>query len=233
MKGVKIFSANCAVCGKKYDGKTVLCYDCINEISKYSYGEKCEKCGRTLTNSNETVCEYCRKIKPQFDRASAVFPYKNDFKSAIRMLKFKNDFYRFKGMAQLIYENTCAMNVDADCIIYVPSDIKAFFMRNYCLSQELALYISKKMKIPVYSGFLIKNSRAKRQSTVNFEDRYKNIRNGFFKNPFYRKSVKGRKILLVDDVITTGSTVSECASLLKALGAESVYVTALTYGASK
>ena len=230
---MKVLVDRCSSCGRKYDGEYALCYECMNEVSKYSYGEKCKKCGRMLKIPNDEICEYCRKVKPSFDRATAIFPYKDNFKNAVKGLKFKNEFYRFKGMARLIYDSTVSMNEKADCIVYVPSDIRAYFKRNYCLTQELANYLSKKLKIPVYHGFLIKKLKVKRQSKVKFEERYKNVKEGFTKNPLSLKSVEGKNVLLIDDVITTGSTVSECASFLKSLGAKSVFVTALSYGASK
>lgn len=209
----------------------MICEDCEKEIKKYSYGEKCIKCGRQTENA-EKLCLHCKRIQPHFMLAFAVLPYKGEFKEIIRRAKFYNAFYLVKIMSRLIADEFKKLNITADCIIYVPTDIKTSFSRKYCLAQELAYAAAPKLKLKVYKGFLIKKPTAQKQSLVAFEKRYTNIKNIFIKNPLTLKSVKNKTVLLIDDVLTTGATASECSRILKENGAKNIIVAALAYGAT-
>ena len=222
----------CPICSKFYKDSENICQSCYSEIRKYSYREKCVKCSRALGNGETAICSHCKKLNPKFSLAFAVFPYKNDFAVAIRGAKFYDEYHRIKKLSEFIADNFLKMKLNADCIIYVPTDIKTILKRKYCLSQEMAYSISKKLKIPVYKDFLLKKSDVKKQSLVPFDDRYINIKGAFIKNPFSFKKISEKTILLVDDVLTTGSTFSECADVLKKLGAKDVYAVALAYGSS-
>jgi len=222
----------CPVCSQAYKSDYPICEICLNEIKKYSYKEKCVKCGRAMNNNDGALCVHCKRLRPNFTSAFAVFPYKGDFKEAIRGAKFYDEYYRIRKLSELISEEFLKMNIIADCIIYVPTDIMTMFRRRYCLSQEIAYSVSKKLRIPVYKDFLFKKPNAKKQSLVGLDNRYTNIKNAFIKNPFTFKSINGKTVLLIDDVLTTGSTLSECADILKRFGARDVYGAALAYGSS-
>lgn len=209
----------------------MICENCEKEIKKYSYGEKCIKCGRQI-ETDEKLCRHCKRLQPHFTLAFAVLPYKGEFKEIIRRAKFYNAFYLVKIMSRLIADEFKKLNITADCIVYVPTDIKTSFSRKYCLAQELAYAVATTLKLKVYKGFLIKKPTAQKQSLVAFEKRYKNIKNVFLKNPLTLKSVKNKTVLLIDDVLTTGATASECSRILKENGAKNVIVAALAYGAT-
>lgn len=223
----------CSVCGKFHGEKGHICAECMKEVIKYSHGSKCIRCGRTVETGADGICSFCKRVKPEFDIAFAVFPYKDMFKQAIRALKFEDEYYRIAGMTELLAEAFLKHNLKADCVIYVPSDIRAFFGRKYCLPQELAYGLAKKFRLPLYKGFLFKTPGRKSQSLVEFEKRYTNVRGAFGKNTLNFSKLKGKSVLLVDDVITTGSTLSECSAVLKLCGAKNVYGVALAYGSSK
>lgn len=227
-----IINKTCPVCLRAYKNNSAICQNCFNEIKKYSYREKCIKCSRALVNNEISICTHCKKINPFFSLAFAAFPYKGDFKDAIKGAKFYDEYHRIKKLSEFIADSFSNMNEDVDLIIYVPTDIKTILKRRYCLSQEIAYCISKKLKLPVYKDFLIKKSNVSKQSLVPFDKRYTNIKGAFFKNPFSFKKISGKNILLVDDVLTTGSTLSECSGVLKKLGAKDIYAVALAYGSS-
>ena len=222
----------CPVCSKFHKDNSEICKNCLNEIKKYSYREKCVKCNRPLGDNETSLCAHCKKLTPHFSLAFAAFPYKDDFKTAIRGAKFYDEYYRIKKLSEYMANIFSNMDLNADCIIYVPTDIKTILKRRYCLSQEIAYSISKKLKIPVYKDFLLKKSKVQKQSLVPFDERYTNIKGAFIKNPFSFKKIEGKTILLVDVVLTTGSTFSECSEVLKKLGAKDIFAIALAYGSS-
>ena len=232
MKISKFIPQRCPLCFSLYRGAEPICENCRNEIKKYSYGTRCSKCGRLLDSDEVRYCIHCKRVQPQFVLAFAVFPYKGIFKEAIRKVKFYDEYFRIRRMSRLISNEFFKMNLNADCIVYVPTDIKTNFKRRYCLSQEIAYSVASKLNISVYKDFLLKKPNAQKQSLVDFNKRYTNVKNMFMKNPFTVRNVKGKTVFLVDDILTTGSTLSECARILKEAGAKEVYAAALTYGAS-
>ena len=110
-------------------------------------------------------------------------------------------------------------------LIPVPLDKKKLKIRGYNQSEELARELSKVLQIPVISDSLIKTRPTKPQMELSKEQREKNLENVFqIKNP---TELRDKKIFLVDDVYTTGSTMEECARVLKEAGAKQVWGIAL------
>lgn len=227
-----ILDRKCPICSSKLQKGEVICYNCENEIYINSRDNKCPKCGRKMLVSKSTICDFCKRVKPKFDVACSVFPYKDNFKTAIQGAKFYNEYYRIKNLSRLMTVEFLKMNFKADYIVYVPSDIETQYNRRYSLAQQLACEIGKETRIKVCKDFLMKKSGHKKQSLVQFNERYTNIIGAYIKNPFAFKNIKDKNILLVDDVITTGATLSECAKILEKHGAKSVYAITLSYSTS-
>lgn len=106
-------------------------------------------------------------------------------------------------------------------LIPVPLDKKKLKTRGYNQSEELAKELSKVLQVPVLSDVLIKIKQTKSQMSLSKADREKNLAGAFtIKN---QEKISNKKIFLVDDVYTTGSTMSECAKILRKSGAKSVW----------
>jgi ComF family protein len=107
----------------------------------------------------------------------------------------------------------------------VPLDRKKLRSRGYNQSEELARELSKIVKVPAISDVLLKTRPTKPQMELSGQERAKNLLNVFaIKNP---EKIRDKKIFLVDDVYTTGSTMEECAKTLRQAGAKSVWGIAL------
>ena len=113
------------------------------------------------------------------------------------------------------------LNEDIDLITAVPISKKRMKERGYNQSELIARKIAKIMEVP-YMNLLLKNQETKRQSELSRIERMINIQNSFDFNNKY--DIKGKKILLIDDVFTTGSTVNECSKVLKKSGSTSIEV---------
>ena len=111
-----------------------------------------------------------------------------------------------------------------DVITYVPMSPLREFSRGFNRSQEFADIISKETKVPV-KKILHKKPGVKTQSGLNRKERIENVRNAFFVR--HSELLTDKVVLLIDDVFTTGSTVNECARILKRNGALAVYVATL------
>ena len=225
----KFIFSKCSVCDRKTEAFSDLCVKCKEKIDNFSKNKKCVICNRPIFHEDRLICLFCEKLEPHFDQAIAVYNYEDEFRDALISYKFNHNFYRVRLFSRLLLMQFEKLNVKCDCIIPVPTRTKNIVKRQYCGTLEIAYLISLKLKLKNYPKALIKTNN-KQQSLSKIEERYSNVKDSFDVDFIYRNKVKGKNILLVDDVITTGSTASECSKLLKYYGAKEVYVVALLYG---
>jgi len=131
---------------------------------------------------------------------------------------------KVKGLHELAL---CLMdkldNQELDVIIPMPYHWRKLLMRGHNPSAILARQISAALLTPILHP--LKRSKATQsQQSLNKEQRKQNVRKAFTLNPNVQASIKGKRILLVDDVLTTGATANEAAKVLKRFGAKSVIV---------
>lgn len=225
----KFIFSKCSICDKRTNAFSDLCANCNEKIDNFARNRKCVICNRPVFNENELICHFCDKLEPDFDQAIAVYNYEDEFKKALVSYKFNRHFYRVRLFSKLLLKQYEKLNVKCDCIIPVPTSYKNILERRYCTTVELAHVMNFKLKIKCYPKALVKMNN-RQQSLLKIEDRYDNVKDLFDVDVLYRNKIKGKNILLVDDVITTGSTASECSRLLKYYGAKEVYAVALLYG---
>jgi competence protein ComFC len=205
----------------------------------YSGDEHCVICNE-YTEESEELCILCRK-KLKLSTESfhlchdeekylvwSVFYYSNIVKEMIIRLKYKSDFICGEILAKYMLELVKNNGLQFDLIAYVPMTKKSLIGRGYNQSQFLANYLSRFLNIAVINS-LIKNSDTKDQIGLNGEQRWINMKKCFSIEE--SKIIKNKKILLVDDVITTGATAFYCAHCLKKSGVNEVCV--LTIAKSK
>lgn len=186
---------------------------------------RCCLCEKEATLGAEGLCDECRKKlrlciaptpPPPLDGLASGIQYNRDTASA---------FYRFKAKEQQYLGGFFAQYMSippewqGEMLVPVPLHPWREFTRGYNQSHELALYLSSAYGIPVCAPLLKKVRFTQDQKRLNAEERKKNLRRSFKAAP----EAAGRRIILVDDVITTGSTLSACAQALKKAGAVKVY----------
>jgi ComF family protein len=194
-----------------------LCENCHGEFvfvkEKCEYC--CEKCGRPIENSGK--CAFCNTQNIYYDTGGCLYSYKAGVRDAFGRFKFRNrpDYAEFFAgeMAKNFFGNVS----DYDYVTAVPMFPKKQKQRGYNQSEKLALTFSKVTGIK-YNTVLAKIKDTEPQRSLDKEHRQKNIKNAFA----VTQDVKGKNILLIDDVITTGNTVNECCRVLKKAGAERV-----------
>jgi competence protein ComFC len=224
------FKSHCPICEKKRHRTKFLCEICENKLNEYNRARKCLQCGRIIENNSEIVCTFCEKLKPKYDVGISVYSYTDDFKNALISYKFRHSFYRAKSFGYLISESYKKLGVQADIIIAVPTSFQNMIKRGYNSSLEIAYCVSRELKTPIYDNAILKVKNNRQQSTVKLSERYQNVKNAFSINKKYINKIKGKEILLVDDVLTTGATASECSKVLKQYGATNVYLVTLLTG---
>ena len=208
----------CNVCDKENFNGDYFCNECLNSlpiIKEY----KCEHCGR-LTAYSTNYCDSCIEKNINFDKARSLFSYEEPIDTLIQNLKYNSKLYLAEIFADLFVESFLTNFPDTDYITFVPSTKKTIKERGYNQSEILADKLSEKTGIKVLSTAK-KVKDTERQATLNAEERRKNLQGVFKINDV---DIKGKNLLIVDDVLTTGTTVDVFAKLLKKKKVCKVYV---------
>lgn len=156
-------------------------------------------------------------MKPVFDRILAYGIYDGVLKEVIHLIKF----HQYKRLAYVLAAEIKQMKIpSADCIIPIPLSYEGLRKRGFNQSSLIARMIAKYGHIPLDADSLRKIRETRPQSSLPLVERKENVKNAFVCD----SDMKDKSILLVDDVVTTGATVNECAKALKKAGADSVTV---------
>ncbi len=217
------FTNRCRYCGALLEKGESLCKDCEENLPVIK-GEKCKYCG-----AEKSKC-ICKKHKLGFDGITSPFYYDEAIRKCIVRFKFSNKLNLgttlARDMASAVKEDFQDKKFDFIC--FVPFTKAQMMSRSYNQSEILAENLAKELDIPMYN-VLTKLFETKAQHKMNARARKGNVFGVYdVKNGV---DVKGKTILLVDDVKTSGSTLDDCSWILKIRGAHEVYcVTAAIAG---
>ncbi|MBR6411845.1 MAG: ComF family protein [Alphaproteobacteria bacterium] len=165
------------------------------------------------------------KKVPAYSMARSVLEYDDFSKQLILAYKHGDRTDLTPILIKFLLQAESVIFQDVDVIIPVPLHWTRFLKRRYNQSSLLGKALGKKLKIPFSSNLLKRVRMTESQGTKNRRAREKNIKNAFrVPNP---DAVRGMKILLIDDVMTTGATLQECAKTLKKAGAKDIKVITL------
>lgn len=209
----------CAFCGDVIAYNTEICKRCRDKLHRQ---EKpvCYGCGRSKPH-----CQ-CKDGKGKWDSITAPFVYDDGITGdAVRRLKYTNDRKNAmtigKEIAACVKESF--PDIAFDCVMPVPMHPTDKLKRGYSQSEWLAETVAEELGA-VYENKLKKITRTPSQKSLSAEKRRVNLRGAFDLDEMF--DAPDKTILVVDDAITTGSTVNECATVLKIYGARAVYVAA-------
>jgi len=220
-----VFPPVCLNCHVRIDNADkFLCESCTLKIEPIT--EKiCSRCGSLVS---EAGCESCVEHRWYFTKARSLFPYEGVLKELIHELKYKEmaNIGRFLGDKAVSYIREKHYPEECDVVTAIPLHPVRQRERGYNQAGLLAATIAKEMDW-LYQAKLIERKRyTATQTSLSRNEREANIRQAFRVQK--NIDVKQKKILLIDDVFTTGATVNAASQILKDAGAEAVYV--LTIG---
>jgi len=216
-----VYPANCLICRKPL-GKDIanpVCSNCLNKLDK-NLPPFCAKCGGSLKANELTqgVCVPCRNRNYYFKRAWSPFIYQGIMEELIHLFKYRNKPQLAKPLSQIMIDFINNYNLSLkgfDLLVAVPLHPSKLREREYNQAQLLARNISQALKIPLSEGNLQRHKPTQAQSSLQTKERWENVLGAFgLKNP---GDFKDKRILIIDDLLTTGATCNEVArTLLKA-----------------
>lgn len=222
------FPPQCLVCQALVPTHGTLCLSCWKNVP-FIAEPMCHCCGLPFEYSlgDGALCGECLKEAPPYAKARAVFVYGDTSKELVHKLKYNDQLHLASVYGVWLAKAAGGMVKNCDAIVPVPLSWRRFVRRRYNQAALLADALSKKTGLPVLPDALSRKRHTPPQTGLSRSEREKNVRGAFQINPKYKKSIEGKSILLVDDVMTTGATLSACARTLLKAGAKEVNVLTL------
>lgn len=207
-----LFPQHCALCKRACN--KALCSECEKNLIMLNYG-CCERCGKPFDDC------ICKRKKPKFKRCISAFNYADaPVKALVYKLKSKGTRNVVSLLSKAIIKRIGDeyKDISFDYITYAPASFIKRSKKGFDHAYLLAKEVSKALDIPLTKPPIKRHSLFS-QKYMSFSQRLKNAQNGYSQTSL---KLSGR-ILLIDDIITTGSTLSVCSDIIKRAGAKEVY----------
>ena len=213
---IKIIYPNRCISCKKIIEDEGFCVDCWKKLV-FINSKRCKCCGKPL-DTESFICGVCLDKKYYFDQNISVFVYNRTIAKAIFEFKFKDKTFLSKKFADLMKNNINNFSYKIDYVVSVPMHLNRLRKRGYNQSFLLANDLANLTNIDFIKDLLIKTKNTSRQVGLNVKERKTNLKGSFSIKDKYKDIIKNKNILIIDDVFTTGSTINECAKILKLEG---------------
>ena len=213
-----IFKQNCVLCASPEANNHAVCNPCLNDLPWHP-NTSCPQCGlaSSSTGLNAVVCGSCLNSPPDFDATKAVFLYAYPVDAMMLRYKYGNmlnlgdAFGEF--LAKKVNVEDCLKNIDI--IIPMPMHPQRLKERGFNQALEIAKVLCKKSKEKLDFKSVERQTLTPPQASLPLKERVKNIKGAFKVNV----NLTGKRIAIVDDVMTTGASLNELAKTLKKAGA--------------
>lgn len=219
----------CPICNKICDRNGHhICTDCLMRLPLIPVVGLCRQCGRDIPSQRfEFLCDDCSCHHPSFDRAVSTLRFEGDARKLIHAFKFDEKIYLRNDLVDLL-ESAVRLRFKLDtidCVTSIPLSMLRRWTRGYNQCDILARELARRLNLP-YKSLLRRVGNPRQQGKLNEEARRKNVIDSFALARFVDLS-KIKTVLLIDDIMTTGSTLSEAARILKSGGIKKVYAASL------
>lgn len=223
-----LFPNRCPICEELVDSQGELCGDCLGKL-KYITSPFCMICGKQLDNELAETCSDCGRRHHSFIRGVGALAYTKEIKQSMYRFKYGNrrEYAAFYGDIIVKLKGHIIMSWKPDVIIPVPLHASRYRKRGYNQAALIAKEIGRRLEVPVEEGLLIRIVNTAPQKELNDKERTKNTKNAF---QVTHNIVKYKRVLLVDDIYTTGATLDACSDVLTNAGAAQVYFAAVCIG---
>jgi len=222
-----LYPPHCVLCGERGSRGQDLCAACFAELPWNRH--PCPRCAAPLPPDADTpLCGECIKQLPAWDEARSPLAYAYPVDKLVQRFKFEGDLSTGRLLGELLADYLAAGSEKPDCIVPVPLHPSRLKERGFNQAVELARPLSKRLKIKVRLDLCERMRATQVQSKLDAAERRKNLRDAFA----VTDSVDGLHIALLDDVVTTGTTMQVLTQTLKDAGARRVTVWSVCRAAS-
>ena len=224
-----VYPALCIGCRAHVAEPGSLCAACWRDID-FLDGPACKCCGLPfdLDPGGDTLCAACIADPPSFDRARAVMRYDEKSRGPVLAFKHGDRLDLVPGFARWLDRAGRTLINESDVIVPVPLHPRRLWSRRYNQAAEIARRLGKISGKPLAPLALCRVRATPSQGAMpSAKARRRNMRGAFQVPDSYQAAIRGRTVLLIDDVLTTGATADACARVLKRAGASKVHVLAL------
>lgn len=217
----------CLSCGTIVAETGTLCSACWSDV-EFIAAPMCAACGLPLSAASPTeelLCGACVASRPPWQQARSVFRYQGVGRALVLAFKHGDRLDAAPTLARWLARAGAALLADAEIIVPVPLHRRRLFARRYNQAAVLALALGAIIGCPVVVDALVRTRVTPTQAGLDRRGRARNVRGAFAVRS--RPTLRNRRVVLIDDVLTTGATVGACSRALLAAGAASVAVLTL------
>ena len=220
----------CIVCDDELDHTTkhCMCKSCLDSMPTIK--KPCIRCGAEIFDGGK-VCIECKSDTRLFKQAIAPFNFCDKTVSLVYRFKYGAERYLAKYMAYFMTNCVVSNKIDFDIIIPVPLSDKRLKLRGFNQAELLAKYIAQDLDKPIELNSLIRSRDTLTQTHLSKQERKDNLKQAF--DITDKSPIKGKNILLVDDIFTTGATSDEITKVLLDNGAKNVVVVTFAHAINK
>lgn len=218
----------CVSCHTPMAAHDTLCPQCWREIN-FIQPPLCDRLGWPMPfdTGGTMISAAAAADPPVYDRARAVARYDGVMQRLVRDLKFHDSHHARRLFGRWMHVAGSELLATADVVVPVPLSRMRLAWRRFNQSAVLAAEVARLSGLPYRPLALVRTRRTRPQPGLTRSERQANVRAAFAVPKPWKTAIDGRAVILVDDVITTGATVTACARALKAAGARRVDVLAL------
>lgn len=223
-----LFPRRCPVCGGVAMPKgRLICPACLKQLSFIS-SPACMKCGKEIGSRDQEYCADCIRRKKSFERGFALLNYDSRAAASMAAVKYHNkrEYLDFYARAAALRFGKQFRQAGIQVIVPVPVHASRLKTRGFNQAAVLAERLSAELEIP-WEELLIRVKKTDPQKSLGSAERLKNLRGAFEAE---QKAGKWERVLLVDDIYTTGSTAEICSRALLKTGVKQVFVFAVCIG---
>lgn len=204
------------MCLEPCNNKELVCYACEQELPQTQ--NSCQRCALPVVAGN--ICGQCLQHNPAFDHTHCNYLYQAPLDRWLHLYKNKNKTEWANNLSRLMLNRPPQNLPDIDAVTYVPSSRFSLLKRGFNPAELMAIQLADNLGLPLIRK-LTYRSYSKQQKELNRQQRIANVRTSFSRG---KATLNGEHILLIDDVMTTGSTAHTVSKLLKQAGAAKVTV---------
>lgn len=228
-----LYPRRCPICGDIAVPRGSLSCDTCRDVLWVIREPRCKKCGKPIEREEQEYCYDCMEHPFQYRRGISLWVYNKTMKRSIADFKYhgRKEYADFYVSELVSHHSDWIMKIRPDVLVPVPIHPSRLKVRGFNQADLLAQKLGKALSIPVSSDLLVRTRKTLPQKGLNEKERRKNLAEAFGVNDGALHTLGHiRRVILIDDIYTTGSTIDACAKVLIHKGNMDVYFLSLCIG---